>query len=107
MGRVNVRVEARDLHPNASFDEKMNSSKRLIHAFNMACTKAGIKKEIKKYEFYETKSQKRRKKLREKQANLFKTKMKESFPENPKFSKKKKVGDKVNNSGRTPFQERQ
>lgn len=94
MGRVNVRVEARDMHPNASQDERDRNFKNLMSAFRQACNKAGIMKEIKRLEFYETKSQLKRKKLREKQANLLKLKMNESFIERPKAVKKKKVGNK-------------
>jgi ribosomal protein S21 len=88
--RVNVRVEARDLHPNASFEERDRNFRNLMSSFRQACNKAGIMKEIKKLEFYETKSQLRRKKLREKQANLLKLKMNESFIDRPRAAKKKK-----------------
>ena len=89
MGRVNVRVEARDLHPNASQDERDRNFRNLMSSFRQACNKAGIMKEIKRLEFYETPSQCRRKKKREKEANLLKLKMNESFIERPKVVKKK------------------
>lgn len=88
--RINVRVEARDLHPNASFDERDRNFRNLMSNFRQACNKAGIMKEIKRLEYYETDSQLRRKKNREKQANLLKLKMTESFIEKPKVAKKKK-----------------
>jgi ribosomal protein S21 len=97
MGRVNVRVEARDLHPNASQDERDRNFKNLMSSFRQACNKAGIMKEIKRLEFYETKSQLKRKKLREKQANLLKLKMNETFIERPKAVKKKTTGNKPGN----------
>jgi ribosomal protein S21 len=97
MGRINVRVEARDMHPNASQDERDRNFKNLMSSFRQACNKAGIMKEIKRLEFYETKSQLKRKKLREKQANLLKLKMNESFIERPKAVKKKKLGNKPGN----------
>jgi ribosomal protein S21 len=90
MGRVNVRVEARDVHPNASKDERDRNFRNLMSSFRQACNKAGIMKEIKRLEFYETPSQLRRKKEREKETNLLKLKMNESFIEKPKAVKKKK-----------------
>ena len=98
--RVNVRVEARELHPNASYEEKSRNDKGLLLAFRQACNKAGIQKEIKRREFYETKSQIRRKKMRERQANLLKIKMNESFIEKPKSVKKKPNNTQGNNYNR-------
>lgn len=42
--RVNVRVEARDLHPNASFEERDRNFRNLMSSFRQACNKAGIMK---------------------------------------------------------------
>lgn len=90
MRKPNVRVEAKDLHYNASRDEIDRNFRNLMAAFRQQCNKAGILKEIKKREFYETPSQVARKKRREKDAMLLKLKMKESFIELPKPKNKNK-----------------
>ncbi len=81
MRKSNVRVEARDLPFNASRDEVSRNFKNLLMSFRQACNKAGIMKAIKKFEYYESKSQIKRRKEREKQATILKVKMKETFPE--------------------------
>lgn len=86
-----MRVEAKDLHYNASRDEVDRNFRNLMAAFRQQCNKAGILKEIKKREYYETPSRVRRKKEREKEVMLLKLKMKESFIEKPPVKKKKKV----------------
>ena len=91
MRKANVRVEAKDLHYNASRDEVDRNFRNLMAAFRQQCNKAGILKEIKKREYYETPSRVRRKKEREKEVMLLKLKMKESFIEKPPVKKKKKV----------------
>ena len=88
--RANVRVEARDMHPNASFDERDRNFRNLMSSFRQACNKAGIMRDVKRLEIYETKSQLRRKKQREKEVNLIKLKMTESFINRPRTPKKKK-----------------
>lgn len=90
MRKCNVKVEARDLSPHASFEERERNFRNLLSAFRQACNKAGIMKEIKRLEFYESPAQISRRKRREKEATLLKLKMKESFIEkNPKKKKKK------------------
>jgi len=91
MRKANVRVEAKDLPYNASRDEVDRNFRNLMAAFRQQCNKAGILKEIKKREYYETPSRVRRKKEREKEVMLLKLKMKESFIEKPPVKKKKKV----------------
>ena len=81
MRKANVKVEARDLPFNASREERDRNFRNLMSAFRQACNKAGIMKSIKKLEFYETPSQIKRKKEREKQATILKVKLKELFPE--------------------------
>lgn len=90
MRKSNVRVEARDLSPNASFDERDRNFRNLLSSFRQACNKAGIMKEIKRLEYYESKSQIERRKRREKEATLLKLKLKESFIERATKKKKKK-----------------
>jgi small subunit ribosomal protein S21 len=90
MRKANVRVEAKDLHYNPSRDEIDRNFRNLMAAFRQQCNKAGILKEIKKREYYETPSQIDRKKRREKESMLLKLKMKESFIELPKTKAKPK-----------------
>jgi small subunit ribosomal protein S21 len=90
MRKCNIRVEAKDLSYNASRDEIDRNFKNLMAAFRQQVNKAGILKEIKKREFYETPSRVARKKRREKETMLLKLKMKEAFIETPKPNKKNK-----------------
>lgn len=90
MRKANVRVEARDMSPHASFDERERNFRNMLSAFRQACNKAGIMKEIKRLEFYESKSQIERRKKREKDATLLKLKLKELFVEKSPKKKKKK-----------------
>jgi ribosomal protein S21 len=90
MRKCNVKVEARDLSPNPSFDERERNFRNLLSSFRQACNKAGIMKEIKRLEYYESKSQMTRRKQREKDATLLKLKLKESFIEKAPKKKKKK-----------------
>jgi len=87
MRKANVRVEARDLGYNASYDELERNFRNLLAAFRQQCNKAGILKEIKKREFYETPSKVARRKRKEKEVLLLKLKMKEAFIEKPKTKK--------------------
>jgi ribosomal protein S21 len=90
MRKANVRVEAKDISYNASRDEVDRNFRNLMATFRQQCNKAGILKEIKKREFYETPSRVRRKKEREKEVLLLKLKMKEVFIEKPVKNKGKK-----------------
>jgi len=89
MRKANVRVEAKDIPYNASRDEVDRNFRNLMAAFRQQCNKAGILKEIKKREFYETPSRMARKKAREKEVMLLKLKVKEAFIETPTKSKNK------------------
>ena len=90
MRKANVKVEAKDIPYNASRDEIDRNFRNLMAAFRQQCNKAGILKEIKKREFYETPSRVKRKKAREKEVMLLKLKMKENFIERPTKPKVKK-----------------
>lgn len=90
MRKANVRVEAKDLSYNAGRDETDRNFRNLMAAFRQQCNKAGILKEIKKREYYETPSRVARKKRREKEVMLLKLKMKEMFVEKPTKTKGKK-----------------
>ena len=89
MRKANVRVEARDISFNASREERERNFKGLMSTFRQACNKAGIMKQIKKKEYYESPSILARRKKREKEATILKLKLKELFPEagNPPKSK--------------------
>jgi len=100
MRKCNVRVEARDLSPHASYDERDRNFRNLLSSFRQACNKAGIMKEIKRLEFYESKSQLKRRKKREKEATLLKLKLKESFIDKSPKKKKKKDDAKNGNKKR-------
>jgi|APGre2960657373_1045057.scaffolds.fasta_scaffold01449_16 ribosomal protein S21 len=100
MRKANVRVEARDISSYASFDERERNFRNLLSTFRQACNKAGIMKEIKKLEFYESPAQITRRKKREKEANLLKLKMKESFIEKSSKKKKKKKKDEKSNGNK-------
>ena len=89
MRKANVRVEARDLGYNASFDEIDRNFRNLLAAFRQQCNKAGILKEIKKREYYETPSRVARRKKKEKETLLLKLKMREAFIEKPRPKRKK------------------
>jgi ribosomal protein S21 len=89
MRKANVRVEARDMGYHASQDEIDRNFRNLMAAFRQQCNKAGILKEIKKREFYETPSRIARKKRKEKEVLLLKLKMKEAFIEKPKPKRKR------------------
>ena len=90
MRKCNVRVEAREISPHAGFDERDRNFRNLLSSFRQACNKAGIMKEFKRLEYYESKSQIERRKSREREATLLKVKLKESFVENGPKKKKKK-----------------
>jgi ribosomal protein S21 len=94
MRKANVRVEARDMGYHPSFDEAERNFRNLMAAFRQQCNKAGILKEIKKREYYETPSRVARRKKKEKETLLLKLKMKESFIERPKPKRKPKDGKK-------------
>lgn len=89
MRKANVRVEARDLPYNASREERERNFKGLMSAFRQACNKAGIMKQIKKKEYYESPSILARRKKREKEATMLKLKLKELFPESGVQTKNK------------------
>ena len=89
MRKANVKVEAKDIPYNASRDEIDRNFRNLMAAFRQQCNKAGILKEIKKREYYETPSRLARKKRKEKEVLLLKLKMKEAFIERPKPKRKK------------------
>jgi ribosomal protein S21 len=84
--KANVRVQAKDSYGHQ--DER--SFKILMSAFRQAVNKAGILREYRLRETYESPSEKNRRKRREKQSTILKQQMRESFPETAKKKAKKK-----------------
>lgn len=65
MAKAIVRVEAKNLSPNASQSEKEQAN-RILHAiFKRRCEEYGIKKYYKEHEFFESKPVKERRKRKE------------------------------------------
>ncbi len=89
MSVANVRCVAKPIHPNASREERDRNFKGLFTAFKREVAKAGVLKQYKRHEFYESDGQKCRRKKREQQIAHLKAKMRESFPE----TKHRKVRD--------------
>lgn len=71
---ANVRVELRDKR-SGSFEEQRRAFMAMLADFRKKCDESGIKHEMKRYEVFESKGEKRRRKQREyrakaKQENL-------------------------------------
>jgi ribosomal protein S21 len=75
----NVKVVAKPLSHNPSREERDRNFKFLFTSFKRAVATAGVLKEYKKHENYESKGQKRRRKKREAMIAILKGKMRESF----------------------------
>jgi len=84
MAVTRAKVTMRDLPPNASYQDKEIAFRKLFSAFKKAVTDAGILHEYKKYEYYESPGEKRRRKKRELELQNFKAKLRENFPEKRK-----------------------
>jgi ribosomal protein S21 len=74
-----VRVEARELRPNASNEEKERSFRTLHSIFKRQVNKSGILSEWKRHQFYESPSEKRRRKRKEAIINNHKEKLRDRF----------------------------
>ncbi len=79
MSVANVKVVAKHLSPNPGRDERERNFKSLFTSFKRAVAQSGVLKEFKKHESYESKGQKRRRKMRESMIAILKSKMRESF----------------------------
>jgi len=89
-----AKAYLRDLSPNASWQDKEFAFKKMFSAFKKAVADAGILQKCKKYEFYESPGEKRRRKKKESAQNRLKEKLRENFPERSKVvDKDKKVGN--------------
>ena len=75
--KANVRVVARDVGYD---DYRDRSFKALMSAFRQAVNKAGVLREYRLRESYESPSEKSRRKKREKEMIILKSQMRESFP---------------------------
>jgi ribosomal protein S21 len=62
---TNVRVEAKHLPSNSTQQQKDDNSWRLIKEFKRECGKAGVLKELRERESFESESRKRRRKRKE------------------------------------------
>lgn len=69
MRRATVRVEAKKLPHNASFEDRQRNFENLLRVFNRQVQDAGIMHLYKKYEFYEKPSDVERRKRRQRKLN--------------------------------------
>jgi ribosomal protein S21 len=90
--RAHVRIEAKSLPHNASWDERERNFRGMMAAFRKACNQAGISREIKKREYYESPGQERRRCQKEQENNLLKLQMKENFIDQGPVKKRKRNG---------------
>lgn len=60
-----IKVVARNLHPNASYEEKERNFRMLHSTFKKAVNDSGILIKFKEKQFFESKSEKRRRKAKE------------------------------------------
>lgn len=74
-----VRVELRDLPPNPSYDERDRAFKNLLSAFKRQVNDSGILSEYKQRQYYESPSEKRKRKSKEAQIELQKEKIRGHF----------------------------
>ncbi len=84
MSIARVRVELRNYNPNADRDERERAFRGLHAAFKKACMDAGIQREYRLHENFESNSERRRRKAREAEVQVLKQKLRESFSERKK-----------------------
>lgn len=96
MSATRVKVVMRDLPANASYQDREFAFKKLFSAFKKAVADAGILHQCKRYEYYESPGEKRRRKKRESANQLLKAKLRENFPEKKKKSENTKDNKKRN-----------
>ena len=60
--KVNVRVEAKRLHPNASRYEREVAVTRLLRALKRQCNEVGVMQDYRDHEFFQRKCDLRRRK---------------------------------------------
>jgi ribosomal protein S21 len=71
---VRVRVEV-----NPKEEDRGHAYKKMVTAFKRACKDYGVIKAIKRYEFYESDSRRKRKKRKDAQLAILKNKLNENF----------------------------
>ena len=93
---TNVKVELR-CNPNADYHEKDRAFKAMLTVFKRQVNEAGILNLYKKYQFYESPGEKKRRKRKEAAAERQKEKLREHFinsnsgqEQNNKFQKRTK-----------------
>ena len=87
------KVELRDLPPNPSWYEREIAFKKMFTAFKKNVADAGILHQYKQHEFYESPSEKRRRKKKESDNQRLKAKLRENFPERRKSKGKGKANE--------------
>ena len=74
-----VRVEMKDLPPNPSREERERAFKNMLAAFKRQVNEAGILSEYKQRQYYESPSEKRKRKAKESQLEIQKEKIRGIF----------------------------
>jgi len=74
-----VRVEMRDLPPNPSREERERAFKNMLAAFKRQVNESGILSEYKQRQYYESPSEKRKRKAKESQLEVQKEKIRGRF----------------------------
>lgn len=74
-----VRVEMKDLPPNPSREERERAFKNMLAAFKRQVNEAGILSEYKQRQYYESPSEKRKRKAKESQLEIQKEKIRGRF----------------------------
>jgi small subunit ribosomal protein S21 len=79
MRRALVRVELKDLPPNASFYERERAFRTMLSAFKRQVNEFGILSEFKERQYYESPSVKKKRKRKEAQIERQKEKIRSHF----------------------------
>ena len=74
-----VKVDVRDLPPNASFYDRERAFRTMLSNFKRQVNEAGILSEYKERQYYETPGQKRKRKRREAEAERRKESIRQNF----------------------------
>ena len=74
-----VRVEVKELSPNASYDERDRAFKMMLANFKKQVNDAGILSEYKQRQYYESPREKRKRKLKESALEVQKEKIRGHF----------------------------
>jgi ribosomal protein S21 len=96
-----AKVYLRNVSYDATPQERWTAFKNMLMAFNKAVDESGIKKELKRREFYESPGEKKRRKRKEAANERWKAKLRETFPERKKKKEKLKKEDDTNGQQKT------